>query len=121
MVENSETVNDARKVSRDKDVLVGENVRARRTIMGLTQQDLADELGITFQQFQKYEKGKNRISAGALHTIACMLGTSTDFYFENKPGTFELKTMGLARDFNNCTDKNKDVVLTLARMLANDD
>jgi transcriptional regulator with XRE-family HTH domain len=52
------------------DVHVGARARSRRMQMGMSQTDLADKLGITFQQIQKYEKGMNRISASRLHQMA---------------------------------------------------
>ncbi|MGR6431048.1 helix-turn-helix domain-containing protein [Rhizobium sp. PAMB 3174] len=56
------------------DVIVGRNVRILRTQKGISQTELADAIGITFQQVQKYEKGSNRISASRLHQIAEFLG-----------------------------------------------
>jgi transcriptional regulator with XRE-family HTH domain len=58
------------------DVAVGSRVRARRHALGLSQTQLAETLGITFQQVQKYEKGKNRISASVLVRAAARLDTS---------------------------------------------
>ena len=58
------------------DVQVGARVRARRHALGLSQTQLAESLGITFQQVQKYEKGKNRISASVLVKAAARLDTS---------------------------------------------
>src|SRR5438067_7557494 len=52
------------------DRIVGDNVRALRVSRGMSQSQLADGIGITFQQVQKYEKGANRISAGRLYRIA---------------------------------------------------
>ena len=55
------------------DVLVGSNVKNRRTQIGMTQTELANRLGITFQQVQKYEKGFNRIGASRLYLISLLL------------------------------------------------
>ena len=55
------------------DVHVGNRVRMRRTLLGLSQSTLADALGLTFQQVQKYEKGTNRVSASRLHQISQVL------------------------------------------------
>jgi transcriptional regulator with XRE-family HTH domain len=52
------------------DKIVGDNLRALRLRRGMSQSSLADQIGITFQQVQKYEKGSNRISAGRLYRIA---------------------------------------------------
>lgn len=61
---------------------VGQALRNRRSLLGLTQQDLAAKLGITFQQLQKYENGTNRVSAGRLYEIAGTLGVPVGFFFE---------------------------------------
>ena len=67
------------------DAYVGSRVRLRRMTLGVTQERLGDELGITFQQVQKYEKGVNRIAAGRLYHIAALLAVEVDFFFENAP------------------------------------
>ena len=53
---------------------IGARVRAARLMSGLSQERLADKIGVTFQQVQKYEKGANRISAAGLHSIATAVG-----------------------------------------------
>jgi transcriptional regulator with XRE-family HTH domain len=64
------------------DIHVGRRVRQRRKAMGVTQERLADDLGLTFQQVQKYERGANRISASKLYEIAAALQTGTAYFFE---------------------------------------
>jgi transcriptional regulator with XRE-family HTH domain len=64
------------------DVFVGSRVRMRRLMAGLSQEKLADGLGITFQQVQKYEKGTNRIGASRLQAIADILGVHPSFFFQ---------------------------------------
>ena len=64
------------------DVHVGKRVRHRRWMVGMTQQQLADKVGIKFQQIQKYETGMNRISASRLWDIADALGVAISFFFE---------------------------------------
>ena len=64
------------------DVHVGRRVRHRRWMVGMTQQQLGDIVGIKFQQIQKYETGMNRISASRLWDIAQALGVSISFFFE---------------------------------------
>lgn len=54
----------------------------RRRLLGLTQQALADALGLTFQQVQKYERGANRISASKLYEIACVFDAPVAYFFE---------------------------------------
>ena len=68
------------------DVHVGRRVRHRRWMVGMTQQQLGDIVGIKFQQIQKYETGMNRISASRLWDIAQALGVSISFFFEGFGG-----------------------------------
>ena len=71
------------------DVHVGRRVRQRRWMMGVTQQQLAERVGIKFQQIQKYETGMNRISASRLWDIAHALGATVSFFFEGLDGADE--------------------------------
>ncbi|WP_072377809.1 helix-turn-helix domain-containing protein [Rhizobium tibeticum] len=64
------------------DTFVGSRVRMRRQLLGLSQEKLADQIGVTFQQVQKYEKGLNRIGASRLQRIADVLSTSPSFFFQ---------------------------------------
>lgn len=64
---------------------VGSRVRLRRTLLGLTQEGLASNLGLTFQQVQKYERGTNRIGASRLMRIAHCLDVQPAFFFEDLP------------------------------------
>ena len=64
---------------------VGARVRMRRLMLGLSQEKLADGLGLTFQQVQKYEKGTNRIGASRLQQIANILKVPPQFFFEELP------------------------------------
>nr|WP_081593182.1 helix-turn-helix transcriptional regulator [Rhizobium sp. PDO1-076] len=64
------------------DVHVGHQIKLRRKYLGVSQSALADELGITFQQVQKYEKGTNRIGASRLQAISDILGVSVDHFFK---------------------------------------
>ncbi|WEX89833.1 helix-turn-helix domain-containing protein [Sinorhizobium garamanticum] len=66
------------------DTFVGSRVRMRRLMVGLSQEKLADGLGITFQQVQKYEKGTNRIGASRLQAIADILGVHPSFFFQRE-------------------------------------
>ena len=63
------------------DVAIGQKLRALRLDRGLSQGDLADGIGLTFQQVQKYEKGTNRVSAGRLQRIADLLNTPVMFFY----------------------------------------
>ncbi len=64
------------------DIHVGKRIRHRRWMIGMTQQQLADKVGIKFQQIQKYETGMNRVSASRLWDIAETLGVEISFFFE---------------------------------------
>ena len=64
------------------DVHVGKRVRHRRWLIGMTQQQLAEQVGIKFQQIQKYETGANRVSASRLWDIAEALDVPVSFFFE---------------------------------------
>lgn len=63
------------------DAHVGSRICARRRLLQLSQKQMAEKLGVTFQQVQKYEKGMNRIGAGRLYTIATILGVGVDYFF----------------------------------------
>ena len=64
------------------DIQVGNRVRIRRMLIGMSQERLGDLLGLTFQQVQKYEKGVNRIGAGRLFEMARILNVPVDFFYE---------------------------------------
>ena len=64
------------------DVHVGKRIRQRRWMVGITQQQLAEAVGIKFQQIQKYETGMNRVSASRLWDIAESLDVPVSFFFE---------------------------------------
>ncbi|MDC7683617.1 helix-turn-helix domain-containing protein [Asticcacaulis sp. BYS171W] len=64
------------------DIHVGARVRMRRKFLGLSQEALADQIGLTFQQVQKYERGTNRISSSKLYEISHVLKTPVAYYFE---------------------------------------
>jgi transcriptional regulator with XRE-family HTH domain len=67
------------------DVHVGQRVRMRRLMVGVTQTQLADQLDLTFQQIQKYEKGTNRVSASKLYAIGQILKVPPEYFFEGLP------------------------------------
>lgn len=77
----------ARKLAEDLpnrlDAHVGNRLRVRRMLAGLTQDELAAAVGITFQQVQKYEKGANRISASRLHAFSNVLKVRVGWFFED--------------------------------------
>jgi transcriptional regulator with XRE-family HTH domain len=69
------------------DVYVGSRLRARRTELGVSQGRLGRQLGLTFSQIQKYEKGANRIGAGRLYHAAALLGVPVPYFFEGLEGS----------------------------------
>jgi transcriptional regulator with XRE-family HTH domain len=75
----------AKKVPNPTDKHVGARVRARRLALGMSQTKLADAIGLTFQQVQKYEKGTNRMGASRLTQIANILQVPESYFFEGGP------------------------------------
>lgn len=68
------------------DAYVGARISLRRSALGLSQAALAQRIGVSFQQVQKYETGQNRISASRLHRVAGVLGTSVESFFPPDDG-----------------------------------
>jgi transcriptional regulator with XRE-family HTH domain len=89
------------------DKYVGNRLRMRRLMLDMSQTDIADALGLTFQQVQKYEKGTNRIGASRLQHIAQILQVPVSFFFEEAPaapgrwpsGTTEPRSASYVTDF----------------------
>ncbi len=67
------------------DIHVGTRVRLRRTLFGMTQTDIGDALGLTFQQVQKYERGTNRISSSRLYELSRLFDVPVEHFFEDMP------------------------------------
>ena len=67
------------------DVHVGARLRVRRTLLGMSQATLGDAIGLTFQQMQKYENGKNRISASRLYDLSRLLDVPIQYFFDDMP------------------------------------
>lgn len=80
------------------DVHVGSRVRMRRMLIGMSQEKLGEQLGLTFQQVQKYEKGSNRVSASRLFQMGRILGVAVQYFFEELPlaSASALPEMGFA-------------------------
>lgn len=68
-------------MSDDVDIQVGRQLRRRRRLMGLTQGQVAEAVGVRFQQIQKYECASNRISVGMLWKLACVLEVEVGYFF----------------------------------------
>jgi transcriptional regulator with XRE-family HTH domain len=105
---------------------VGSRIRQRRIMMGLTQQQLADLIGVTYQQAHKYERGINRVSAGRLFEIAQVLTVPVGHFYEGLDSGDERpvnarQRMGLelARNFAQIQNtKHQEALTQLARALA---
>ena len=80
-LQNSESANEVRKVN-EVDRAVGQRVRVRRLLLGMSQEALGERLGLTFQQVQKYEKGVNRVSASRLFDLGQVLEVPITFFFQ---------------------------------------
>ena len=76
------------------DVHVGSRVRLRRMLVGMSQEKLGVQMGLTFQQIQKYEKGTNRIGASRLYQISRILGVPVQFFFEEAPMEMNMAATG---------------------------
>ena len=74
-----------KKSPNSTDKHVGSRVRMRRMMLDMSQTELGNDIGLTFQQVQKYEKGTNRIGAGRLHEISRILQVPISFFFEGSP------------------------------------
>jgi transcriptional regulator with XRE-family HTH domain len=80
------------KTPRPVDMHVGSRVRMRRLMLGISQEELADALDLSFQQVQKYEKGANRIGASRLEHISRFLQVPVAFFFEGASGASAVAT-----------------------------
>ncbi len=79
------------------DVHVGQRLRVRRSLLGLSQEKLADSIGLTFQQIQKYERGMNRISAGRLYQFSKILDVPVAYFYDQFAGKSRFTaTLGMA-------------------------
>ena len=95
---------DADRTPNPVDLYVGGRIRLRRRTLGVSQEKLAEDLGLTFQQVQKYERGANRVSASKLYEIARSLSVPVAFFFEglNDPvsgGVADQGTDAILHDF----------------------
>src|ERR687894_210810 len=82
MVKANASPGPGRSRAQDVDRHVGARMRERRIMLGLTQQQMAELIGVTYQQAHKYEKGINRIASGRLYNIAQALGVEVGFFFD---------------------------------------
>ncbi|HEX8045525.1 helix-turn-helix domain-containing protein [Rhizobium sp.] len=112
------------KVPNPIDAYVGSRVRMRRLMLGMSQERLAEQIGVTFQQVQKYEKGTNRIGASRLQAIAGVLAVPVAFFFQ-QDNTQPLATDGLGaisglEDLSDFLTSKEGLSLNKAFMKIND-
>ena len=118
----SEPANRANDIDRH----VGLRIRERRVMLGLSQQQMADMIGVTYQQAHKYERGINRISAGRLFEISRVLNVPITFFYEGLEGHEDANLgqrqrmcLELARNFSAIgNEKHQEALSQLARALA---
>ena len=115
------------------DSIVGERIRRRRILAGLTQDQLGEALGVSYQQIQKYETGANRVSAGRLYLLSQKLDVSPSWFFDGldtAPETADdeemLSSSRLAiecvRNLSRIKDeKVRSAILTMIRTMAESD
>lgn len=118
------------KRAEDVDRFIGVRIGHRRRMLGLSQQNLADLIGTTYQQAHKYERGLNRVPAARLHRIAKALGVGVDYFYEGygdasaqaAPTQYQRMLFELARDFLAIADRRQqEAICQLARALAGQD
>ena len=115
-----------RSRAQDVDRHVGARMRERRIMLGLTQQQMAELIGVTYQQAHKYEKGINRIASGRLYNVAHALGVDVGYFFEGmgrddafKATPKQRMLLELARNFISIPiRKHQDAICSLARALS---
>lgn len=121
------TAKDNKNRANDIDRHVGSQIRQRRVMLGLSQQQIADLIGVTYQQAHKYERGINRISAGRLYNLACVLSVPVNYFFEgiedDAPGAAlkprQRMCLELARNFMKIEQEDQqDALSRMARALA---
>jgi len=100
-------MNNNPKASRPIDQYLGSRIRQRRTLIGLSQAELGEAIGVTFQQVQKYEKGVSQIGVSRLSRIAEALDTSVDYLLKGAPGSLSP---------GSCADRDENAH-TLIRLL----
>jgi transcriptional regulator with XRE-family HTH domain len=110
----------------DIDRHVGVRLRDRRIVLGMTQHQLADLIGVTHQQQHRYEKGMNRMSVGRLQRVAGALGVQVSYFYEGltndacfAAASSQRMTLDTARSFLNIRDRShQGTVVSLARAVA---
>ncbi|MGE6699461.1 helix-turn-helix domain-containing protein [Hyphomonas sp. NPDC076900] len=122
----------------ETDLHVGKRLRRRRRLLGMTQQDLASQVGVRFQQIQKYECGANRITASRLYDLARAMNVSVQYFFDGMavPGAVpnaandaeqmegdilsQKETLELVRAYYRLSERPRRRLLELAKALEQD-
>ena len=121
----------------DTDLHVGKRLRRRRRLLGMTQQDLASQVGVRFQQIQKYECGANRITASRLYELAKAMSVSVQYFFDGIPTAnapdaandaehmegdilYQKETLELVRAYYRLGERPRKRLLELAKALEGD-
>lgn len=107
------------------DAIIGERIKQGRLLRGLSQEDLAERLGVTFQQLQKYEKSTNRVAASRLYAIATALELPLAYFFGDMDVVprkldivFDEESADLLKRFRPLSKSNRRVVRNLIVQLA---
>ncbi|MEM7662382.1 MAG: helix-turn-helix transcriptional regulator [Pseudomonadota bacterium] len=122
----------------DTDLHVGKRLRRRRRLLGMTQQELAEQVGVRFQQIQKYECGANRMTSSRLYDLSKALNVSVQYFFDGLelhegPGTpandaeqlegdvlSQKETLELVRAYYRLSERPRKRLLELAKALESD-
>ncbi len=122
----------------ETDLHVGKRLRRRRRLLGMTQQDLASQVGVRFQQIQKYECGANRITASRLYELAKAMNVSVQYFFDGIPAAdapdaandaeqrmegdilSQKETLELVRAYYRLSERPRRRLLELAKALEGD-
>lgn len=114
-------------LDQDIDLHIGRRLRARRRLLGLSQPQLAEAVGVGFQQIQKYECGEDRISASRLWGLSEALQAPVDYFYEgleapDYPRPLDLDThreaQELARSYQQLAENPRKVLLNLAKTMS---
>jgi transcriptional regulator with XRE-family HTH domain len=120
-------------MDQDIDLHIGRRLRARRRLLGLSQPQLADAVGVKFQQIQKYECGEDRISASRLWGLSEALNASVDYFYEGLEATrrspphpierpneldAQQEALDLVHSYQQLADNPRKTLLSLAKSLS---
>ncbi len=107
------------------DAYIGKRLRTLRNLRGMSQVKLSQNIGVSFQQIQKYENGKNRMGGSRIYQMANIMEVSPLYFFEGLPGidlqshaTLDPETAKVANLIQNMDDKSKKIIGRIAKLLA---